>query len=138
MLRSACLLIALGFGIAGAAQQGASRPAPKPKPGVATPGVKIPIAKLEPIATFDIPGAPDWMAADEFLWVSNAPKNNVTRIDPKTNRFVKSISTGARPCAGADRRVWIVVGAQLRRQDRGTRRSEDGESQRDVADDNRQ
>jgi len=92
--------MALTIGTIGAAAQSSQRPAPKPKPGVATPGVKIPITKLEPIATFDIPGAPDWMAVDEFLWVSNAPKNNVTRIDPKTNRIVDNIPTGARPCSG--------------------------------------
>ena len=99
-LRSACLLIAVGFTTVGAAQQGAPRPAPKPKPGVATPGVKIPVEKLEPIATFEIPGAPDWMAVDDSVWVSNAPKNTVTRIDPNANRIVATISTGARPCSG--------------------------------------
>jgi YVTN family beta-propeller protein len=100
MLRSACLLIAVGFVSAGLAQQGAPRPTPKPKPGVKTPGVAIPMAKLEPIATFDIPGAPDWMAVDASVWVSNAPKNSVTRIDPATNRIVDTISTGPRPCSG--------------------------------------
>jgi len=62
--------------------------------------LKIDAAKLVPIATFDIPGAPDWMAIDEHVWISNAPKGNVTRIDPATNRIVDNIATGKRPCSG--------------------------------------
>lgn len=81
--------------------QNAPQPAPRPKPqGVSTPGVRIPSEKLEAIATFDIPGAPDWMAIDEHVWISNSPKGNVTRIDPKTNRIVEHIDTGKRPCSG--------------------------------------
>jgi YVTN family beta-propeller protein len=80
--------------------QGAPPPARKPRPGVDTPGVKIPASMLEPIATFDIPGAPDWMVMDDHVWISNAPKDNVTRIDPKTNTIVENIPTGKRPCSG--------------------------------------
>src|SRR5262245_58752692 len=76
-------------------------PAPRPKPtGVADDSLKIPSEKLEPIATFEIPGAPDWMAIDEHVWISNSPKNNVTRIDPKTNKIVANIDVGKRPCSG--------------------------------------
>jgi virginiamycin B lyase len=71
-----------------------------PRPGVKTAGVKIPVAKLKPDAVFDIPGAPDWMAIDEDVWISNSPKNTVTRIDPKTNRIVEHITVGAKPCSG--------------------------------------
>lgn len=80
--------------------QGAPPPAPKPRTGVADPSVKIPADKLLPVATFDIPGAPDWMVLDEHLWISNAPRNNVTRIDPKTNKIVEHIDVGKRPCSG--------------------------------------
>ena len=81
--------------------QGAPPPAPRPKPeGVSTPGVKIPAEKLVPIAVFDIPGAPDWMAIDEHVWISNAPKGTVTRINPKTDTIVDTIATGKRPCSG--------------------------------------
>ena len=46
----------------------------KPKrPGVSTPGVKIPITKLKPDAVFSLPGVPDWLAIDEHVWVSNSP-----------------------------------------------------------------
>jgi len=78
-------------------QQPAPRPGPK---GVSTPGVRIPATALEPIAVFDIPGAPDWMALDEHLWISNSPKGTVTRIDPSSNQIVEHISVGARPCSG--------------------------------------
>jgi streptogramin lyase len=81
-------------------QGGQGMPKPAPKPGVSTPGVKIPVTKLQPIATFDIPGAPDWMAIDEHVWISNSPKGNVTRIDPAMNKIVANIATGKRPCSG--------------------------------------
>ncbi|HKW03388.1 MAG TPA: hypothetical protein VJN96_26420 [Vicinamibacterales bacterium] len=70
------------------------------RPGVNTPGVRIPMTSITPDAVFDIPGAPDWMAVDEHLWISNSPKNNVTRIDPATNKIVDNITVGARPCSG--------------------------------------
>src|SRR6478672_13908737 len=82
------------------AGQNTPPPAPKPRPGVSDPSVKIPADKLVPIAVFDIPGAPDWMAIDEHVWISNSPKNNVTRIDPKTNQIVANIDVGKRPCSG--------------------------------------
>jgi hypothetical protein len=48
------------------------KPAAPPKPGVKTPGVQIPIGRLTPDAVFAVPGAPDWMAIDEAVWVSKA------------------------------------------------------------------
>ena len=60
------------------------RRSPK-RPGVTTPGVRIPITKLKPEAIYDVPGAPDWMAIDKEVWVSNSPKNTVSRLDPKSN-----------------------------------------------------
>ena len=74
---------------------------PRPKrPGVTTPGVKIPIAKLKPDAVFSLPGVPDWLAVDEHVWVSNSPKNTVHRLDPKTNTVVSTIEVGLHPCSG--------------------------------------
>ena len=71
-----------------------------PKPGVQTPGVQIPMSKLKPLASFSIPGAPDWIAVGEDVWVSNKPKSNVTRLDPKSNT-VKQVITGLnKPCSG--------------------------------------
>jgi hypothetical protein len=61
-----------------------------PKPGVATPGVRIPIARLKPLAVFPVAGAPDWIAVDGAtamvtwsVWLSNLRAQNVWRIDPK-------------------------------------------------------
>src|SRR6266511_2540109 len=75
----------------------AARP---PKPGVKTPGVKIPIERLVPDAVFDVPGTPDWLAVDEAVWVSNKPKDSVTRLDPVTNKVAATVTVGKRPCSG--------------------------------------
>jgi virginiamycin B lyase len=88
--RQAGIAIALAF--AAAAQT--------PRPGVKTPGVQIPIAKLKPDAVFEVPGAPDWIAVDESVWISNFPKGSVTRIDPKTNKVLAEIKVGNKPCSG--------------------------------------
>jgi YVTN family beta-propeller protein len=73
---------------------------PKPeKPGVKTPGVQIPIGQLKPEAVYEVPGSPDWLAIDEHAWVSNEPKDSVSRLDPKTTG-VTTIPTGKRPCSG--------------------------------------
>jgi virginiamycin B lyase len=75
-------------------------PAARPKrPGVTTPGVRIPITKLTPEAIYDVPGAPDWMAVDKEVWVSNSPKNSVSRLDPKSNA-VTTFAVGKNPGSG--------------------------------------
>src|SRR5207248_8293267 len=73
---------------------------PPPKPGVKTPGVQIPIAQLKPDAIYAVPGSPDWLAIDEHAWVSNAPKDTVSRLDPKPNAALATITTGKRQCSG--------------------------------------
>jgi YVTN family beta-propeller protein len=35
-----------------------------------------------------------------ITWVSNYPKNSVTRIDPKANKIVETIAVGKGPCSG--------------------------------------
>jgi virginiamycin B lyase len=73
-----------------------------PKPGVKAPGVKIPIEKLKPEAVYAVPGAPDWLAMDpanNYAWVSNEPKNSVSRLDPKSNA-VTTVAVGKEPCSG--------------------------------------
>src|SRR5207245_6310471 len=60
-------------------------PPPPPRPGVKAPGVRIPIERLTPEAVFPVPGMPDWIAVDEDVWISNAPKDTVARLDPRTN-----------------------------------------------------
>jgi virginiamycin B lyase len=76
----------------------AQRPEP-PKPGVKTPGVQIPLAKLIADAKFDLGGSPDWIAIDKKdVWVSNKPKNNVSRMDGKT--VLQTITGFDKPCSG--------------------------------------
>jgi virginiamycin B lyase len=74
--------------------------APPKRPGVKNTSVRIPIERLKPDHIYDIPGVPDWIAIDEHVWVSNYPRNSVTRIDPKTNKVVATISVGKGPCSG--------------------------------------
>jgi DNA-binding beta-propeller fold protein YncE len=70
------------------------------KPGVQDADVKIPLAKLVPEAKFEIPGSPDWIAIGDDVWISNLPKNSVSRLDPRTNK-VKQVITGlSKPCSG--------------------------------------
>src|SRR5436305_15253627 len=76
------------------------QPARAPKPGVKTPGVKIPIERLKPDAVLPYPGSPDWIAVDEDVWVSNRPKDSVARFDPKTNTVIATIAVGKGPCSG--------------------------------------
>lgn len=73
------------------------RPMPQ-KPGV--PGVQRPIAAVKPQFSYSVEGVPDWLAIDEFIWVSNKPKNTVSRLDPKTGKVMATIPVGAKPCAG--------------------------------------
>jgi len=74
--------------------------APPPKPGVKTPGVRMPIERLQPEAVFSVPGRPDWIAVDEAVWISNKPKDSVTRLDPKANTPSATITVGKNPCSG--------------------------------------
>jgi YVTN family beta-propeller protein len=76
--------------------------APPPRPGVKTAGVKIPIERLKPQAVFPVPGSPDWLAADELgaVWVSNKPKDSVSRFDVKTNTVAATVAVGKAPCSG--------------------------------------
>src|SRR6266481_9071350 len=96
MIRTVRLLAVLLVCAAGFCQE-AKAP---PRPGVKTPGVQIPISNLKPDAVFPIPGAPDWIAVDESVWISNDPKGTVTRLDPKTNQPADTIATGKEPCSG--------------------------------------
>jgi virginiamycin B lyase len=76
------------------------QPTAPTKTGVKTPGVKIPIERLKPDAVFEVPGSPDWLAIDESVWVSNRPKDTVTRLDPATNTVAATIAVGKGPCSG--------------------------------------
>jgi len=76
--------------------------APPPRPGVKTAGVKIPIEKLKPDAVFQVGGRPDWLAVDEAAWVSNKPKDGVSKFDPVTNKVAATLELGSgkHPCSG--------------------------------------
>src|SRR5690242_874196 len=69
-----------------APEDGPSRPARPPRPGVSTPGVKRDIAAVKPIASFPVEGNPDWqVVTDDAVWVTSGRKDIVARLDPKTN-----------------------------------------------------
>jgi len=93
-MRNLTLVLLAGFALQAQAQP------PRPhRPGVSTPGLRIPIEKLKPDAVYTIGGAPDWMAIDDETWVSNGPQNSVARMDPKSTTFV-SVPVGKEPCSG--------------------------------------
>ena len=100
MVERAALLLFVAA-LAGTVVLGQGGPPPK-RPGVATPGIKIPIERLKPEAVFEVGGNPDWLAVDQAVWVSNKPKDNVSRFDPKTSTVAATIAIGAgkRPCSG--------------------------------------
>jgi hypothetical protein len=71
-----------------------------PKPGVKTPGVQIPLARLKPEAVISIPGSPDWIAIGDDVWISNSPKSNVSRLDKNTNTVKQVIEDLPKACSG--------------------------------------
>jgi virginiamycin B lyase len=73
---------------------------PAAKAGVKVPGIQIPMVSLKPDAIFEVPGSPDWIAVGDSVWISNKPKNSVTRIDPKTNKVAETVEVGKAPCSG--------------------------------------
>jgi virginiamycin B lyase len=92
------LLMLLVLPVLSAAQT--ARPPQPVKPGVTTPGVQMPMSVLKPEAVFAVPGAPDWIAVSESVWISNKPRNSITRIDPATNKVIETIAVGSKPCSG--------------------------------------
>jgi virginiamycin B lyase len=74
--------------------------APRKRPGVKDPSVRIPIERLKPDQVFNVPGAPDWIAIDEDVWISNEPDDSVMRIDPRANKAIGPIKVGKAPCSG--------------------------------------
>lgn len=78
--------------------------APKepPRPGVSTPGVKRPLSSIKPVAIFDVEsGTPDWQAlSDDAVWVADAKRNAIHRLDVKTNKIAATIPVGKSPCSG--------------------------------------
>jgi YVTN family beta-propeller protein len=89
------------------------RPQRPPRPGVATAGVKREMAGIQPAAVFQTGGTPDWqVVTDDAIWVSNAPKNTVHRLDVKTNQVTATIEVSKRPCSGlaaAFGSIWVPL-----------------------------
>jgi virginiamycin B lyase len=79
------------------AQNQSVTPSPE-KPGIKA--VQSPLANLEPIATIDLGGDPDWLAISaNAVWVANDKLKSVQRIDPLTNRLVAKIEFPDEPCS---------------------------------------
>jgi len=74
--------------------------------------VQHPMSELHAIAKFAVPGSPDWVAIGDSVWISNNPKNNISRLDPNTNRVTAPIAVANKPCAGlvlAFDSVWVPI-----------------------------
>src|SRR5690349_8126549 len=77
------------------------RPARPVRPGVKAPGVQIPMSELKPDAVFEVPGTPDWLAiGDGVVYVSNKPKDSVSKLDARTDKVLAVIPVGSKPCSG--------------------------------------
>src|ERR1700722_13413477 len=79
------------------------------------PGLKSvqhPMSELHGIAKFSIPGSPDWVAMADSVWISNNPKNNISELDPGTNKVGAVIEVAKKPCSGltiAFGSVWAPI-----------------------------
>lgn len=75
-------------------------------------GVQHPMSELHALAKFSIPGSPDWVAIGDSVWISNNPKNNISRLDHKTNQVGAVITVAKTPCSGlaiAFGSVWVPI-----------------------------
>ena len=98
-MRRFLFVVITGWALAYAADDQA-KPEKPAKTGVTTPGVQIPLSALKPDAVIEIGGSPDWSAVGDSVWISNKPKNSISRIDPKTNKVADVIEVGSKPCSG--------------------------------------
>ena len=74
--------------------------------------VQHPMSALHAVAKFSIPGSPDWVAIGDSVWISNNPKNNISQLDPATNKVSTVITTAKTPCSGlaiAFGGVWVPI-----------------------------
>jgi virginiamycin B lyase len=74
--------------------------------------VQHPMTDLHALVKFSIPGSPDWVAVGTGIWISNNPKNNISRLDPKTNQVSDVITVGKTPCSGLAMgfdSVWVPI-----------------------------
>jgi len=79
--------------------------------GLKDPAIQRPIGNIQPQAVFPVEGSPDWVAIlPDSVWIGNKPKNEVVRLDPKTNKVAATIPVGKDPGAGlaaAFGSVWV-------------------------------
>ena len=69
--------------------------------GIKDPGIQRPITNIQPEAVFPVEGSPDWVAVlPDSVWIGNKPKNEIVRLDPKSNKVAAIIPVGKEPCAG--------------------------------------
>lgn len=63
--------------------------------------VRRPISDLPIAARISVPGSPDWVGIGaNAVWISNAGKDSLARIDPSTNKVAKTVAVGRHPCSG--------------------------------------
>lgn len=56
---------------------------------------------VKPLAVFPVEGVPDWtVATPDAIWVSNKPKNSISKLDAKTNTVTATVTVGSKPCSG--------------------------------------
>lgn len=79
--------------------------------GLKDTSVQRPVSNIQPEAVFPIEGAPDWVVIQpDSVWIGNKPKNEIVRLDPKTNQVAATIPVGKEPCAGlaaAFGSIWV-------------------------------
>ena len=82
------------------AAAGLSAGATKPSLGIKTPGTQVPFQNLKAVAELPVPAKPEWLFFAESLFVPNAAKDLVEKIDPKTNKPADPLAGVKQPCAG--------------------------------------
>ena len=111
-----CLALAVLIQAQEPVKKQAEKKEPKepPRPGVSTPGVKRALSSIKPVAIFDLEsGTPDWQAlTDDSVWVTNAKRNVIHRLDIKTNKIAATIPVGKLPCSGLAAgfgSIWVPI-----------------------------
>ena len=76
-----------------------NRPPRPPRPGIKE--VQKPMDVLKPESTYSVPGVPDWTTfSPNAVWVSNGPKNSISKLDAKTGEVTETVTVGTKPCSG--------------------------------------
>ncbi len=73
---------------------------PAPKAGIKTPGVQIPFESLKALAEIPLEGTPGEILIGDAVWVENAAKDSVAKIDGKSNKPGDAIAGLHKPCSG--------------------------------------